>query len=444
MGDRSRVVWSEGMFLRPQHFQQAERHREFSQRQLTLSSEGHYWGFHSLVLDSTSLAIGKVAITRASGVLPDGTAFAFPDPNIAPTAVDISETFKGKRILLCLPVYREGSEEVSFDDDARSLARYSVRDEEVPDHNSVGGEPAPIQTAQLRLRLLPEDEVPEGWMTIGVCLVNERRNDLSVSLSDAFIPPVTAVQESTVLSGFLRELSGLLHHRGEALAARLSAPGRGGVSEVADFMILQLVNRFEPLIAHLAQLHTLHPERLYAELLMLAGDFTTFTRDSRRPSDYAPYNHDDLTGCFTPLMHDLRRSLSMVLEQNAFQIELLERAYGVRVAVIADKELIKSATFVLAVASELPGEQVRSRFPTQVKIGPVEKIRDLVNLHLPGVGLRPLPVAPRQIPYHAGNNYFELDTSSEFWRGLDRSGGLAMHIAGDWPGLKLEFWAIRT
>jgi len=55
-----------------------------------------------------------------------------------------------------------------------------------------------------------------------------------------------------------------------------------------------------------------------------------------------------------------------------------------------------------------------------------------------------LPVAPRQIPYHAGNNYFELDTSSEFWRGLERSGGLAMHIAGDWPGLKLEFWAIRA
>ena len=113
-------------------------------------------------------------------------------------------------------------------------------------------------------------------------------------------------------------------------------------------------------------------------------------------------------------------------------------------AVIANKDLIKTATFVLAVGAEMPGEQVRKLFPAQVKIGPVEKIRDLVNLHLPGVGLRPLPVAPRQIPYHAGNNYFELDTSSEFWRGLEHSGGVALHIAGDFPGLKLEFWAIRT
>ncbi len=444
MGDRSRVVWSEGMFLRPQHFQQAQRFQEYAQHQLLISAQGHFWGFHSLVLDTASLAIGKVAIASATGVMPDGTVFSFPQVNEPPSGITISETVKAKRIMLCLPVFRTGSEEVSFDDDARSLARYKVLEEDAPDQNSVGGDPAPIQTAHLRLRLLPEDEVPEGWMTVGVCLVTERRNDLSVSLDEGHIPPIVVAHESRVLSGFLRELAGLLHHRGEALAARLSAPGRGGVSEVADFLMLQLVNRYEPLIVHLSKLRTLHPERLYADLLALAGDITTFTRDTRRPGDYPAYHHDDLASCFTPLMADLRRSLSMVLEQNAFQIELLERAYGVRVAVIANPELIKTATFVLAVAADLPGETVRKQFPSQVKIGPVEKIRDLVNLHLPGVGLRPLPVAPRQIPYHAGNNYFELDTSSEFWRGLERSGGLAMHIAGDFPGLKLEFWAIRA
>lgn len=444
MSDRSRVVWSEGMFLRPQHFQQAQRQQEFAQRQLVLSAQGHFWGFHSLVLDASSLAIGKVAIASAAGVMPDGTPFSFPGVTEPPSPLTISENVKAKRILLCLPVYRPGSEEVSFDDDGRSLARFRVSEEDVPDQNSIAGDPAPIQTAQLRLRLLAEDEIPEDWMTLGVCQVVERRPDLSILLDENHIPSVVVAHESTLLAGFLRELAGLLHHRGEAIAARLSAPGRGGVSEMADFLMLQLVNRYEPQVVHLSQLRTLHPERLYTELLTLAGDFTTFTRDTRRPGDYPIYHHDALSNCFLPLMADLRRSLSMVLEQNAFQIELMERAYGVRVAVIANQELIKSATFVLAVASDLPGEQVRKQFPTQVKIGPVEKIRDLVNLHLPGVGLRPLPVAPRQIPYHAGNNYFELDTASEFWRGLERSGGLAMHIAGDFPGLKLELWAIRA
>jgi type VI secretion system protein ImpJ len=92
----------------------------------------------------------------------------------------------------------------------------------------------------------------------------------------------------------------------------------------------------------------------------------------------------------------------------------------------------------------MPGEALRARFPTQVKIGPAERIRDLVNLQLPGVPVRPLPVAPRQIPSHAGFTYFELETrGNEMWRQLENHGGLAMHIAGDFPGIELEFWAIR-
>jgi len=110
---------------------------------------------------------------------------------------------------------------------------------------------------------------------------------------------------------------------------------------------------------------------------------------------------------------------------------------------VADRTLLGEAAFVLAVSAQMPSEALRLRFPSQVKVGPVEKIRDLVNLQLPGVGLRALPVVPRQIPFHAGYNYFELDTGSDLWKQLHQSGGLAMHVGGDFPGLELEFWAIR-
>ena len=86
---------------------------------------------------------------------------------------------------------------------------------------------------------------------------------------------------------------------------------------------------------------------------------------------------------------------------------------------------------------------MRNRFPAQVKIGPVEKIQGLVKLALPGIALRPLPVAPRQIPFHAGFVYFELDRNSDLWEQLERSGGFSLHIGGEFPDLELEFWAIR-
>ena len=105
--------------------------------------------------------------------------------------------------------------------------------------------------------------------------------------------------------------------------------------------------------------------------------------------------------------------------------------------------MARSANFIIAVNAQMPAEQLRQRFPAQSKLGPVDRIRDLVNLQLPGVGLRSLPVAPRQLPFHAGYHYFELDRGGDLWKQLERNGSLALHVAGDFPGLELELWAIR-
>jgi type VI secretion system protein ImpJ len=55
----------------------------------------------------------------------------------------------------------------------------------------------------------------------------------------------------------------------------------------------------------------------------------------------------------------------------------------------------------------------------------------------------PLPVAPRQIPFHVGVTYFEIDRNSPFWKEMQTSGGLALHVAGDFPNLEMTLWAIR-
>src|SRR5262249_11333418 len=123
------------------------------------------------------------------------------------------------------------------------------------------------------------------------------------------------------------------HQRGEALAARLAQPGRAGVGEIADFLMLETINRHEPVFAQLRQISVLHPNDLYLLGVSLAGDLSTF-RERRRPANLPAYLHDDPATCFRPLMEDLRQSLSMVMEQTAIPIELQDRKYGVRVAII--------------------------------------------------------------------------------------------------------------
>jgi type VI secretion system protein ImpJ len=142
-------------------------------------------------------------------------------------------------------------------------------------------------------------------------------------------------------------------------------------------------------------------------------------------------------------MTALRTSLSAVLEQTAVPIPIEAKKFGISVATVADRTLYDAAVFVLAVKADLPAEDLRKRFPAQSKIGPVEKITNLVNLQLPGVPVHSVPVAPRQIPYHAGFAYFELDQTNELWGQLKTSGGVAIYVAGEFPGLTMEFWAIR-
>ena len=221
------------------------------------------------------------------------------------------------------------------------------------------------------------------------------------------------------------------------MAGRVSQSGKGGSAEVGDFMMLQLVNRYEPVLAHYASLSGMHPEDLFRLLVMLAGEMATFTATSQRPGQMPTYRHDDLKASFEPVMKMLRDSLSMVLEQTAVPIPLKERGYGIRVGQVPDTSLLDDATFVLAGSASMTVEELQARFPPQVKIGSVETIRALVNSALPGVPIRPMPAAPRQIPFHAGNTYFELDRASEHWAALKTSGGFAIHVGGDFPDLQL-------
>ena len=223
----------------------------------------------------------------------------------------------------------------------------------------------------------------------------------------------------------------------------MASTGRGASAEIADFLMLQAINRYEPLLAHHAAAGGLHPEELFRVFVAAAGELATFTTPGKRPPALAPYRHDRLRESFEPVMAALRASLSAVLEQAAIPIPIEAKKFGISVATVADRTLYTTAVFILAARADLPAEEVRKRFPAQLKLGPVERIRDLVHLHLPGVPVHPIPVAPRQIPYHAGFVYFELDQSNELWDQLTSSGGVAMQVAGDFPGLALEFWAIR-
>jgi type VI secretion system protein ImpJ len=403
----------------------------------------HSWGFTEFEIERDLLSIGKLALRRAAGVFPDGTPFRMPDDDPLPAPVDIGPQVRNQILSLAVPLRRADAPDIDRADSNDELARYRAREWEARDAASTSGNPALLEVGALRTRLLLASDVTDAYACIPLAHLIECRGDQQIVLDDKFIPTVLRAPASNRLASFATEVVGLLHQRGEALSARVAGTARGGAAEIADFLMLQAINRYEPLLAHYAGSGGLHPEELFRIFVSAAGELATFTTASKRPPAPTGYRHDQLRESFEPVMGSLRRALSVVLEQSAIPIPIETRRYGISVAIVADTSLYTKAAFILAARADLPAEELRRRFPAQLKIGPVEKIRDLVNYALPGVPVNAVPVAPRQIPFHAGFAYFELDQSHELWAQITTSGGIAMHLTGEFPGLAMEFWAIR-
>lgn len=436
----NRVIWNEGMFLRVQHFQQQDRWLESVVRSRTASLRAHGWGIVNAAIDQDLLATGRFALASGAGVFEDGTTFAIPSETDHPPPLELPDQARNAVVYLALPVSQAGAAEVASD--AGAAGRYAPRAFEAVDTHSGSPQPAELQVGRLRLRYMLETEERAGYLTIGLARVLDLASDKRATLDERWIAP-SLVCSATSLGGLITELAGILNQRGEALASRLTAPGARGVAEVSDFLLLQTLNRWQMLLSHWADAANMHPETLYATLVQIAGELATYTDPNRRPSAYPAYRHDDLQRSFAPVVADLRRSLSAVIETTAVSIPLQERRHGVRVGQITDRSLLRTSNFVLTVQSSVPTETLRRLFPSQVKIGAVEQIRELVNVALPGIAVRPLPVAPRQIPFYAGASYFELDRNSPHWQQMQSAGGFAIHVSGDFPDLRMELWAIR-
>ncbi|WP_183893363.1 type VI secretion system baseplate subunit TssK [Rhizobium skierniewicense] len=445
MRHENRVAWSEGMFLRVQHFQQSDRWTERLVRNTTRNLSPYPWGIAEIGIDRSALAIGQFALSNLRGILPDGTPFEAPEDSDLPPPLDLDEGVKNAIVYLALPARQPGKADMSSGNIANTNSvRVVATTYEASDANVDTDFVAPIDVGRLSLRFLKTGDDLSGYDLIGLAKVIEVRSDRAVILDPDFIPPSLNCAASSRLGELLTELLGIVRHRAQAISERIGDPTIRGTAEVGDYFLLQILNRADPLLAHFSANATrFHPIRFYEDCIQLAGELATFTTERKRATEFPPYRHDDLKASFAAVFDDLRTSLSAVLEQSAVAIELVERRHGVRVGTIHDRTLLRDAGFVLAVRADMSAEDIRRKLPAQIKVGPVERISELVNVALPGIPVRSLPVLPRQLPYRSGTIYFEIDTKTPLWKQLETSGAIALHLAGEFPGLEMEMWALR-
>ncbi|TPE49102.1 type VI secretion system baseplate subunit TssK [Amaricoccus solimangrovi] len=443
MGDCDRVLWSEGLFLRPQHFQQQDRHTEALVRAALQAGALHPWGFRALTLDAALLETGRVAVAEARGLLPDGTPFAIPETMDAPEPVTIARDMPAGPVLLALALEPPGG--ASFDPAHAEPggARYRGRVERVRDAVQGGAAPEEIEIARPAAVLLPPGASAGGYATLPVAEVTGLRADGGVALVESFLPPALATGAVPFYDQLLREVITGLDRIAEAHGrVVLGGVGRG----VENLLVLELANGARPGLVHMLAQQVFHPAELYRELASLAGRMATYGSGSRRLSELPTYEHVAPGPAFAALTDTLRALILSLryVEQKSRALPVMKHATNIWKVRLDSPDLLTDSRIVVRVGSELSDDALRRIFVNQATVGSAGEFDALWKSRLPGIPLRPLHSQPREIPYDGDRLCLELDQKSEHWGSLRDAPGFVIGVSGALPSEpKLDCYAVH-
>jgi type VI secretion system protein ImpJ len=438
------VAWKEGLFLRPQHFQQNDRHFDYEIRTRTREFSSNRWGLFDLKFDKEYLTLGKIVIERAYGIMPDGTLFSVASQT-QQLIFDVKEEDAGKTLHLALALSIRRADELSLDTDSAKSTRMIGRAESsVPNTNVGENTLCEMTLAWLNFHILREEELNEGYANIAIVKIASVSSTGAVSLDDSFMPVYLHINACEYLSVKLKELLNVMNYRMEKLVEKLG-DATVHATELGEYLHLQLLNRFYSRIHHYLQQERIHPQELFLELHSLIAELATFVKAGKRPNKIYEYNHKRQKESFEILFNELRDMLSMVMEQNSVKLDLELRKYGVWVAKLKDKSFITEGAFILSATSNISTDKLKKALLDNLKVYTIEKIRELVNYQIGGFKLKHLSTAPRQIPYRVNYVYFNIELTQNDKQELLGSGGLAFHRTGDEiDGLEYHLWAIRN
>ncbi len=439
----NRVIWREGLFVRPQHFQQNDRYFNAELMDRTIKLRSNNWGFFNVQINENLLNTGKIILEKASGILPDGTLFGI-DSEETNLVLNVKLNHTNKIVYLALPISIKNSDEVHFEEQKNLLTRYKTKViSNMPNTNSGEVSSSDILVADYNFRLAFDEELNDGYVKLPVCKIADVSSNGTLSLDSDFSPVYLHFNSSKILTSQIKELMGMITFRAEKLAEKIN-DSIMQTTEIGDYLMLQLLNKVESKFHFLLTQEKIHPDEVYLNLISLAGELAVFMKKEKRLKNQITYTHDEQYISFEKIIIELKSMLTMVLEQNSISLAIEKRKYGIYIVPIKDREIINNSFFIFSVSADISPEKIKEILISSLKFGTVETIKNLVNYHLIGFKIKPLSTPPKEIPYRVNHLYFKLELTAENIDELNKSGGFAFHLSTEIPNISYSLWAIKN
>ncbi|MBN1979974.1 MAG: type VI secretion system baseplate subunit TssK [Chitinivibrionales bacterium] len=447
-----KVIWKEGLYLQPQHFQQAERNYNYIINKRISSYIPHDYGFTSFKIDHDAIANGNLSLAGAQGIMPDGTVFDVPKYDNKPSARAFEGFFKHDQqfldVFLAIPLVIENKSNVTdilnLRSDTPSLCRY--KSHPVPVYDEVyGKQKKEVEIGEMNIEILFGDESRDDYtsMQIGRLV---RNSTGGFALDDHFLPPLLQIGASPILIDKIRFLLELLISKISSLSSgRRQLPG--GVAEFNEtqgnvFHLLQTLNTYTGVLNQFYSVPNIHPFRIYELLLQFTGALCSFTSEFSI-LNLPPYEHTNIAHVIAMFDSIIRKILGGSVSVGCVTLLLEEVAPTKYLCRVTEQQLLTTGSFYLGVFADAQNRELVSGTLSRIKMCSRERLEIIIPSAMPGIPLMHILQPPRELPTKPGYVYFKMDQQNDYWEGIKTSGAIGVYFPHLFKNLKMEILIIK-
>ena len=447
MTTASKVLCGEGLFLRPQHFQQQDQYHEHRLHESVKALHPYAWGVTHLKLDRDALVSNSLRVLELSLIFPDGEIVNAPGDDELPGPVDLSELGPGPTVTFhaALPALKHFGGNFTPADQAGNGARFAQSTCETADLFTQAAL-AELTYLKKSLRLVADSEPRDSYVSFP--LVRLRRLSTGGFEADpTFIPPSLSIRAAPLLFLQLRRLLDALQAKVSALHGHHREPSKNVIEyrsgDMSTFWLLHTASSAFASLSHYFQHPSLHPERLFQQLLGLAGSLMTFSKNYVL-ADLPAYQHADPGPSFAQLHVIIRELLDTVISSKYFAIALTETKPSYHHGVLDSGKIDERTAFYLAVSADMAALELVDVVPLRFKIGAPDDVEKFVLSAMPGVRLHHAPQVPAAVPVRPDTCYFTLDGKGPMYERMLQAQSISIYVPSGMRELKLELIAVAS
>ena len=431
----SRVVWSEGMYLGPHHFQTQSRYVEDTIGFLVSSLWHEPWGLLHIEFDQEAVRNGNAILLHASGRFSDGLIFEIPTSDPAPPPRNLVEAFPSTEAALPLYLAVPVRTDKGLDCDVNGTldgTRFQVMARALRDETN-GIDEREVDLGRKNFTLITEAEIDRNVSTIPVARILRDGHGHFV-LDPEFVPTCLRISASEQLMLMTKRLLDVIGEKSGTISRGTRKQGRfeAGTSalDVANYWFLHALYSQMATLRHLSVTKHAHPEELFVELSRLAGALCTFAVESD-PRTLPSYDHRDPGPAFRELDAHIRRHLEIVVPSNSVVLNFQPAAPYIKEADVSDERCLRRCRWILGMRSSLGEADLMRMVPTLVKVCSAKFVPELVKRALPGLTLTHLPVPPSALRAEADMQYFVVEITGPCWEHILQTRRVGVYVPGD-------------